>query len=768
MNTSHRKKWHKIFSLAPVIKFPLTHPSLLAYLFLLSVSCLNASQELRAEPDPRAEAAAEQAAKLIPLMTLEEKLLQLLSYKPNGVPRLGIPNLEAGETLHGVVSNEATVFPASIALGATWDTDLIGRIASVIAKEARAVGLGQTFAPMLGLARDPRWGRIEESYGEDPYLVSRLGVAYIANLQGIGKERFGKEKIIATPKHFVADGEPWAGANGEDFEVSERVLREVFMQPFEAAVKEAMTGSLMPAHHALNGVPCHANSWLLDSVLRKEWGFTGFTTSDMGDIQKVARGHHYAKDATDAAVKCLSAGVDMELVGSLYMKEVRQAVKDGLISEEIINRAATRVLAAKIELLGLSQPQKAADEGTSKINATTNSETKNSIANYKGNDDIWAKLIEQGKFSTPENARHADWQQVLSDPSHDALALEAAQKEIVLLKNQDNTLPLNKEKIKHLLLVGPLAKDRNFGGYSNGKPKFSVSIYDALKAALPESAFSYEPGCNLKDGDESAVSKALAAATNAEVIVAVVGHTRGQVGENTDRDNLDLTGGQEKLVETMQATGKPVIVILSNGAPLTINWIAEHLPAILETWYGGQSGGTAVAQTLFGEINPGGKLPLTFPKNIGQIPCYYNHYPLTGPDNYYQSKLGVLYPFGHGLSYTTFAFSDLTFSAPEISKGQQVTVSCKVTNTGTRAGDEVVQLYVSQDQTSLIRPVLSLKGFQRLMLKPDESREVSFPISFDSYKFWKEGAWVSEPGELKVMIGSSSAELRLKGSISIH
>jgi beta-glucosidase len=617
---------------------------------------------------------------------------------------------------------------------------------------------------MLGLARDTRWGRIEESYGEDPYHVSRMAVAYISNLQGLGAERFGKTKMIATPKHFVADGEPWAGANGEDFEVSERVLREVFMQPFEAAVKEAMTGSIMPAHHALNGVPCHANSWLLDTVLRKEWGFQGFITSDMGDIPKVAGGHKFAKDSQDAAVKALTAGVDMELVGNLYMKDLSKALADGKIPMEIIDKAATRVLTEKIELLGLGSPQTNALASSSPQPGDV---TKKEITSYKGTDDIWAKLIEAGKFSTPENAKRSDWKEVLNDPGHDALALEAAQKTITLLKNENSLLPLNKETTRHLLLVGPLAKDRNFGGYSNGSPKSSVTIFEALKAALPESAFSYEEGCALHGVDDAKIAKAVTAAANADAIVAVVGHTRGQVGENMDRDNLDLIGGQEKLVEAMQATGKPFVVVLSNGAPLTVNWIQDHVSAVLEAWYGGQAGGTAVAQALFGEINPGGKLPVTFPKNIGQIPCYYNHYPLTGPDNYYQSKLGVLYPFGYGLSYTTFAFSDLRFTVPEVSKDHPVTVTCKVTNTGGRAGDEVVQMYVRQDLTSLVRPVLSLRGFQRVPLQPGESKEVSFTISFDDYKFWKEGGWVSEPGELKIMIGSSSAELPLKGLIQI-
>jgi beta-glucosidase len=451
------------------------------------------------------------------------------------------------------------------------------------------------------------------------------------------------------------------------------------------------------------------------------------------------------------------------------MKDLKKAVTDGVISEKAIDQAAKRVLAEKIELLGLAVPQtEATAKGGVEKNVTiaTNT-TKETINGYKGTDDVWAKLIEAGKFTTPENQRRPDWRAVLGDPSHDALALEAAEKALVLLKNEHGTLPLKKEGLKHLLLVGSLAKDRNFGGYSNGTPRSSITIHDALKAALPEGVFSYEQGYDLKGEDPALLAKAVATASSADVIVVVVGHTRGQVGENKDRDTLDLIGGQEKLVEAMQVMGKPVVVVLANGAPLTINWVADHVPAILESWYGGQAAGTAVAKALFGEINPGGKLPMTFPKKIGQIPCYYNHYPLTGPDEYYLSKLGVLYPFGFGLSYTTFAFSDLKFSAQEISKDQPITVSCKLTNTGDRPGDEIAQLYVRQDQTSRIRPVLSLRGFRRISLKPGESRELSFPLSYEDYKSWNDGAWVSEPGELKILIGSSSAEHPLKGAVQI-
>ncbi len=653
----------------------------------------------------------------------------------------------------------------SIALGSTWDPDLMQRIGTVVSAEARAVGIEQGFAPMLGLARDPRWGRVEESYGEDPYLVSQMGTQFIEGLQGIGDDRFSPNHIIATPKHFVADGEPWAGANGEDYEISERILREIYMPPFESAVKIAHAGSIMPAHHAINGVPCHANVWLLDTVLRKEWGFDGFVTSDMGDTPKIAGGHKFAHDPEEAAVKALTAGVDMELIGSLYKGSLSDAIQSNRISMDVLNQAAKRVLRAKIQLLGLMPPT--AGSPTASPSPAPDA-TKSTILQYKGKDDIWAQLIAQGKFDTDANARRPDYQKILQDPGHDDLALKAAQESIVLLKNDGPLLPLDKTKIKNILVVGPLATMSNLGGYSTGKPKFAINILDGLKAEAGSGIdIKYAQGCKLKDDSDKDLAAAIAQAQTADVIIAVVGFTRGQAGENLDRDNLDLIGGQEKLVEAMQATGKPVVVVLSNGAPVTINWIHDHVAAIVEAWYGGQAAGKVVAQVLFGEVNPSGKLNVSFPRTVGQVPCYYNHLPITGPINYYNSKGGVLYPFGFGLSYTTFAYSDLKIDPPSIHPDHVAQVSATIENTGPVAGDEVVQFYLRQDFTSLIRPVLELKGFQRIALKPGEKQTVTFPVGFEQLKFWKDEQWVVEPGEVSLMVGSSSDDLRLKGNLEL-
>ncbi len=712
-------------------------------------------------------------SELIARMTLDEKILQLLENPPNGVPRLGIPDLRWGEVLHGVVSDGATAFPQAIAMSSTWDPALVREMGIVVAREARALGVHQGYAPMLGLARDPRWGRVEESYGEDPYLVTQMGVAYIEGLQGTGASRLDANHILATPKHFDADGEPWAGANGEDLETSERTLREVYMPPFEAAVKVARTESLMPAHHAINGVPSHASAWLLQDVLRKEWGFQGFTVSDMGDIPKLYDGHGYARSFEDAAAKALNAGVDQELEGGpvsehVYAKYFGQALKDGTISMAALDAATSRVLHAKVRLLGLAKP--------SESKSTTPAD--DAVLNHKGYEDVFAKMVAEGKETTRVDGRRPGYEAVLDDPEHDRLALRVAQEALVLLKNEGGILPLDKTKTKHVLVVGPLAEAVNLGGYSTGKPKFYVNAVAGIQAELgAETSLTFQPGCTVLGGTQEQLQAAVAAANDADVVIAVVGHTRAQLGENHDRDSLDLPGRQEELIEAMQATGKPLVVVLNNGAPFALPWIHDHVPAVIESWYLGQSYGTALAQVLFGDVNPSGKLSVSFPVSLGQSPSYYNHPVLTGPILYDPArqdfpypfgKPNVLWPFGHGLSYTTFRYDKVTLSAPSIGKGDVSQVEVSITNTGARAGAEVVQMYVHQDYTSLKEPVEMLKGFARVSLRPGESQTVRFPIGFDEVKFWKDGRWQTEAGELKIMIGSSAQDIRLKQTLLLR
>lgn len=734
---------------------------------------------------PSASAVEAEVQKLLSQMSLEEKLLQLLSFQPNGVPRLGIPNLRAGEALHGVVSDDCTSFPASIALGATFDPELVRDVAVVIAREARAVGMHQSFSPMLGVARDPRWGRVEETYGEDPLLVTRMGIASIEGMQGVGKDRFGPEKIITTPKHFVADGEPWAGANGEGFETSDRVLREVHFPPFEAAVKVARTGSIMPAHHSIHGVPCHANSWLLQTVLRDEWGFDGFVTSDMGDIPKLGTGGGYGGyrmvlGDQESAVAALNAGVDMELIGKHYMKDLPEAIAKGQVSMATVDRSVARVLRLKQALLGFG---KASVAGTNDAAAVGGTEA--AIRNYQGKDDIWAKLIADGSFSTPESQRRPDWQQIVTRKDHDALALKAAERAVVLLKNQNRLLPLDPRKHRRVLVVGPLADTVNLGGYSTGKPKFFSKLPDALgKLAGGSLQVRFEKGCAdlphqkwgskhstpqeiaaLAAQQKTLLEQALRTASEVDVIVAMVGHSRGQLGENLDRDTFELPGGQQALVEAMHGTGKPVVVVQTGGNIFSTNWIHEHIPAVLQAFYLGQDTGTALARVLYGEVNPGAKMPMTTPRNVGQSPWYYNHPPLTGPINYYGARNGggPLLPFGHGLSYTTFAVEGLKADA-SFTRARPAELSVTVRNTGDRAGDEVVQFYIRQDHTSLVRPVMELKGFQRVHLAPGESRKLTFQLGEADIRFWKHDRWVTEPGTIQLMVGVSAGDIRQRAT----
>lgn len=394
-------------------------------------------------------------------------------------------------------------------------------------------------------------------------------------------------------------------------------------------------------------------------------------------------------------------------------------------------------------------------------------------------------MIPEGKFSTPDSGWQPNWKAIVNSPAHDELALRAAQRAIVLLKNENSLLPLDRAKTKKILVVGPVAQAVNLGGYSTGKPKFYVTIVAGIKATGGSGLeVNYAQGCAMmpqqkwgSQADQAAspsvfaaredalLAEAKQAAASADVIVAVVGHTRDQLGENLDRDTLDLPGGQERLVEAMQATGKPVVVVVNGGNVHSICWIQEHIPAIVQAFYLGQAAGTALAQVLFGDVNPGGKMPLTMPRNVGQVPCYYNHPMLTGPVNYYGSKSGPLYPFGHGLSYTTFKYSDLTLKGT-ISRDRVASVSVTIENTGQRIGDEVVQLYIRQDYTSLTRPVKALAGFERISLRPGEKRVVSFPVGFEQIKFWKDGGWVAESGNIRVMIAASSADIRGQGELT--
>jgi beta-glucosidase len=711
---------------------------------------------------------------LISRMTSEEKAHQLASFFPNANVRLGIPHMQAGEALHGICLPEATSFPMAIALASTWDPTLIENMATIIAKEARALGVHHVYSPMLGVARDPRWGRTEESYGEDPYLVSRIGVAFIKGLQGSGEKRFDENHIIATAKHFIADGEPIAGLNGSAFDVSERMLHEIHLPPFAAAVEEARVGSIMPAHHSLNGIPCHANKFIMNDILRNTYGFDGLVVCDNNDIFNLMEFMRITKTWAEAARLSLEAGIDSELAwerpwdtGRAYGAPLLEAVENGAIPADLLDRAAKNVLRAKFKL-GLFDDgseipawqdyEMSGEKGKTDYKVVTYS---NSIRGRDLGGDYFNTL---DRLTNPRE----NFGNVLNDPAHNKMALEVARKAIILLKNENGTLPLDRAKLKRIAVIGPNADEELLGGYSTPKPRYFVSVLDGIRTHVGDDTnVLYAEGVSIEDFErEGNIAEAVSIAQRSDVAVVVVGGNEITCKENEDRDDLGLVGKQQELVEAIHATETPVVVLLLHGRPLAIPWIKEHVPAILDGWYLGQETGNAVADVLFGDVNPGGKLPMTFPRNVGQVPIYYNIMPPGRPGRYFQSKAEPLWPFGHGLSYTTFDYSSLEVHA---TSSTSANVSFFVKNTGDLAGDEVVQLYVRDEYASVARPGMELKRFQRISLGPGETSTMIFKLDKDVFAFYGEKTddWIVEPGEFTIMIGSSSADIRLSKIITL-
>ena len=648
--------------------------------------------------------------------------------------RLGIPAMFLGEALHGYMEYGSTSFPQALGLASTWDPSLVKRVFTAVGDEAGSRGSGQVFSPVLDIARDPRWGRTEETYGEDPFLAARMGVAAIEGLQGDGF-LIDRHHVLATAKHFAVHGQPEGGTNTAPGNYSERIIRENFLVPFQAAVQEAHAGSVMASYNEIDGVPNHINHWLLDKVLRQEWGFDGYLTSDGDGLQMLVGTHHVAYNNADAARQALAAGIDYDLSeGTVYSTLVEQ-VKQGIVPESEVDRAAARILAAKFRLGLFDNP-----------------------------------------YVDPEYAEKTN-----NSPEHKQLALEAARKVLVLLKNENNVLPLDLAKVKTIAVIGPNAADVHLGGYSRD-PGFGISILDGIRNYVGNKAkVLYAKGCKITTAPEgfrgwwandvelvdqktqqASIDEAVAAARKADVAILVVGENESTNREawaeshRGDRDSLDLLGAQNDLVKAVVETGKPTIVILINGRPLSINFIAEKVPAILEGWYLGEEGGPAAAEVLFGDVNPGGKLPITFPHSVGDLPDFYNHKP-SDNRSYAFSTRQPLYPFGYGLSYTTFKFDNLRVEPVQILTGGTAQVRVDVTNTGSRAGDEVPQLYIHQRVASVTQPVMELKGFERVTLKPGEKRTVQFTITpeilsilnIDMHK-------VVEPGVFDVMVGPSS------------
>jgi beta-glucosidase len=646
--------------------------------------------------------------------------------------RLGIPQIFQDEGLHGYTAQEATSFPQAIALASTWDPELIVKVFTAVADEAASAGINQLFAPVLDLARDPRWGRTEETYGEDPYLCSRIGVAAIKGLQGQGP-LIDRHHVIATAKHFAAHGEPQGGRNRAPANYSERNLRETFLIPFRAAVKEANVACIMASYTEIDGgVPCHVNLWLLDTVLRNEWGFPGYVTSDGGGLEMLVETHRVAADYAGAARMALAAGVDYDRSrGAVYETLVAQ-VRSGAIPEEQVNRAVARVLTTKFRLGLFENP-----------------------------------------YVDPEYAAR-----ITNCDVHQALALEAAQKAVILLKNHGNLLPLDLKKLQRVAVIGPNASDAHLGGYSRPSQN-GVSVLDGIRKRLGSSAdVLFAKGCDIIAASPAgenvppqlpdpttqieSIRSAAELARKSDVTILVIGGNeatcREAWGQNHrgDVDSLDLIGFQNQLVEAVVETRTPTVVFLINGRPLSIRYIVERVPAILEGWYLGQAGGTAAAQVIFGDVNPGGKLPITFPHSAGDLPAYYNHKP-SAEQPYLFEDPAPLFAFGHGLSYTTFRFSNLRLSPARITTDGETTVSVDVTNTGSREGDEVAQLYIRDQISSVTRPVKELKGFQRIRLQPGKTATARFRLTSAELGFYgPEMRWVVEPGAFEIMAGGSS------------
>jgi beta-glucosidase len=656
--------------------------------------------------------------------------------------RLGIPLLLGFDVVHGF----RTIFPVPIALGSSWDPALVEKVQSVAAIEARAAGVHWTFAPVVDVARDARWGRIVEGSGEDPYLTSVMAAAQVRGFQGGRSTQPGR--VIAGVKHFAGYGAANGGRDYDEVDLSDAALWNVYLPPFKAAL-DAGAGNVMSAYMPLNGVPATASRWLLSDVLRKHWNFQGFVVSDANAVQNLVT-HGFAATPEDAAVRALAAGLDMEMhFTKPAMGTLVQAAREGRVSQAQIDAAVRRILAAKFQL---------------------------------------------GLFEKPyvdETRAEA----VLADPEHRKHALVAAQRSAVLLRNEKRTLPLDRKSIRSIAVIGPFADsardtlgpwvfnhDLNetvtiaAGIRKEAGSRIRVEVAPGLQSPkrLFRSPFDQaERGPKIvpwNDRERGAqYARAIAAARSADVVVAVLGQAQDMSGESASVASFAMPADQQQLLEEVVALGRPVVLVLMNGRPLDISWAAQHVPAILEVWHPGSQGGAAVADLLFGKVVPGGKLPVTWPRSAGQSPLFYarslSHEPANADKRYWNEDGSPLFPFGYGLSYTTFAFSAPKIARAEVPLGEPVRVTVEVSNTGDVAGDEVVQMYIHQRSGRAVRPVRELKGFQRVTLKAGETRSLSFELSVDALKYWSSADqdWVIDPAQFDVWVGSDSATQNVAG-----
>lgn len=661
--------------------------------------------------------------------------------------RLKIPIFFAYDVVHG----HRTVFPISLGLASSWDMAVVEQAARISGKEASADGLDATFAPMVDISRDPRWGRTSEGFGEDPYLVSQCARASVRGFQGATPAN--PDSVMAFVKHFALYGAVEGGRDYNTVDMSPQRMYQDYLPPYRAGL-DAGAGGVMIALNSVNGVPATSNKWLLRDLLRKEWGFKGVTVSDHGAIDELLR-HGVADNGRQAARLAIEAGVDMSMADSRYLEQLPDLVKTGEVPVRLIDEAVREVLGAKYDM-GLFQ-------------------------------DPYRRIGTAAQDPADVNAESR---------LHRAEARAAARKSLVLLENRNQTLPLKKGGT--VAVIGPLADapiDIMGSWSAAGKATQSVTLLQGMRDALAGSGqVRYARGANMTDDERvvgylnflnwdnpevvqdkrspgEMIAEAVETARQADTIVVAVGESRGMSHEASSRTTLSLPGSQQTLLRALRTTGKPLVVVLMNGRPLTINWERDNADALLEAWYPGTEGGHAIADVLFGDENPSGKLPISFPRSLGQIPTYYNHLRIGRPftpgkppnytSQYFEEESGPLYPFGYGLSYTTFSLSDVALSGQALPRNGQITASVTVKNTGTREGETVVQLYIQDVTASVVRPVKELKDFRKVMLKPGESRVVSFPIGEDKLRFYNgKLEYVAEPGDFNVQVGLDSASVR--------
>lgn len=656
--------------------------------------------------------------------------------------RFGIPAFIYGESLHGFMDHGATSFPQAIALGSTWDTTLVENLFSIASLEARSRGTNQVLAPVLDLARDPRWGRTEECYSEDPYLVSRMSVAAVFGLQG-RKETIDTEHVVATLKHFAGHGQPEQGRNLAPVNFSEREFRANHLYPFEIVVRKANPQSMMVSYNEWDGIPNHINKKLLTDILRDEWGFKGYVVSDLGGFDLTYQNHLAADDSAESGVMSIVAGVDIDLGSNGCYKSLTDQVKKDAALEDYIDQAARRILRVKFTIGLFDHP-----------------------------------YVDIEKVANVTNTK-----------KHKAFALKAAHEAMVLLKNENSTLPFNADELKSLAVIGPNAKGVHLGGYSN-IPSEGVDVLQGIQEfAAGRFKINYAEGCKITvnkenhwgvheipilndpENDKKLIAEAVKVANESDAVVLVLGENelinREAWHENHlgDTDNLNLVGMQNELAEAIIKTGKPVVVLLFNGRPLSVNYLAENAPAIIECWYLGQETGHAVADVLFGVVNPSGKLPVTIPRSIGQLPCYYNKKPSIFR-NYVLADTSPLYPFGYGLSYSNYEYKNLTITPDTITTAAVAEVSLLVTNTGKIKGDEIVQLYIHDKISLPTRPIKELRDFVRVTLNPGETKTVKFIITPDKLDaVGMDMKRVLQPGDFEIMVGKNSVDLLVKSLV---